>query len=101
MQDEITHKVNNLEKELDKLLTLFMQSKKMLQKQQEENLLLKNIIEKQNEQLNNFQNQDKISNIVNSLELGSESPEELKQQIETYIHKLDNCIAYLSKQLSQ
>jgi hypothetical protein len=101
MQDEITHKVNNLEKQLDKLLTLFVSAKKLLQKQQEENLLLKNIIEKQNQQLNNFQNQDKISNIVNSLELGSESPEELKQQIETYIHKLDNCINYLSKQLSQ
>jgi len=101
MQDELTHKVLHLENQLEKLLVIFVQSKKMLQKQQEENTLLKNIIEKQNIQLNNFQNQDKISNIVNSLELGSESPEELKLQIETYIHKLDTCIAYLSKQLSQ
>ncbi len=101
MQDELTHKITNLENQVEKLLVIFLQSKKLLQKQQEENLILKNIVEKQNEQLNNFQNQDKINNIVNSLELGLESPEELKLQIETYIHKLDNCITYLSKQLSQ
>lgn len=101
MQDELSHKVTNLENQLERLLSVFVQSKKMLLKQHEESLLLKNIIEKQNIQLNNFQNQEKINNIVNSLDLGSESPEELKLQIETYIHKLDNCIAYLSKQLSQ
>jgi hypothetical protein len=101
MQDELQNKINHLEKQLEKLLESYINTRKLLKKQQEENILLKNLVEKQNQQLNNFQNQDKINNIVKSLDLGAENPEELKLQIETYIHKLDACIAYLSKQLSQ
>ncbi len=101
MQDELQHKISHLEKQLEKLLEAYSNAKKMQKKLQEENSLLKNLTEKQNQELNNFQNQDKINNIVKSLDLGAENPEELKLQIETYIHKLDSCIAYLSKQLSQ
>lgn len=63
----------------------------------EENFSLKELVKKQTVQLNNFENQYKISKIVASIAPNAEDAAELKEKIDTYIADIDKCIAYLSK----
>jgi len=63
----------------------------------EENFSLKELVKKQTIQLNNFENQYKISKIVASIAPDAQDVAELREKIDTYITDIDKCIAYLSK----
>lgn len=57
---------------------------------------LRDAAEKKAEEINNFQNQIKISKIVDSMAV-EDNATELKYKINEYIKDIDKCIAHLSK----
>lgn len=95
--DFIISKLQNLELKLNKLLEEHEGLKVELSVSKAENDGLKNIIGKQNEELKNFQNQEKITKIVSSIAEGTHSNPELKLKINEYIKEIDRCIVYLSE----
>lgn len=60
-----------------------------------ENKDLRAAIEKKSSQINNFQNQIKISKIVDKMAVKDDTAE-LKDKINEYIKDIDKCIALLS-----
>ncbi|MBT31204.1 hypothetical protein [Chondrinema litorale] len=64
-----------------------------------ENKKLKSLLEEQNEKLNDFQYKAKISKIVQYLAVEDLSAEELRTKIDEYIKEIDNCLAYLSREV--
>ncbi|SRR5690606_2301968 len=60
-----------------------------------ENMDLRATIEKKASQINNFQNQIKISKIVDKMAVKDDTAE-LKDKINEYIKDIDRCIALLS-----
>lgn len=57
---------------------------------------LRETVEKKVEEINNFQNQIKISKIVDSMAV-EDNAAELKYKINEYIKDIDKCIAQLSR----
>lgn len=62
-----------------------------------ENDELRSLVKTKEEQVSSFQNQIKISKIVNKIDTGEENTSELKRKIDDYIKEIDKCIAHLSK----
>ncbi len=91
--------LSKTEKRIARLLTKYSQMQATLKSLKEENEQLKNIINQQNQTINDFQYKTKISKIVESLAGGTDDVMELRTKIDEYIKELDNCIAYLNKQL--
>jgi len=88
--DFLEHKIQSLLSELHSVKTELVQIK-------EENQDLKAIIQRQNEEIKNFQNQEKISKIVTSIAEDARNSSELKLKINEYIREIDKCIAHLSE----
>ncbi|GAB4128622.1 MAG: hypothetical protein OHK0045_03120 [Raineya sp.] len=87
--------------ELEARIQILVERYKLLKEEliicKEENLSLKELVKKQTIQINNFENQYKISKIVASIAPNTEDAAELKEKIDTYITDIDKCIAYLSR----
>ena len=62
-----------------------------------ENLRLKNQILQKEEEVRNFQNQEKISKIVTSIADDTYRKTELKLKINEYIKEIDKCIAFIKE----
>lgn len=56
---------------------------------------LQSVIDEKDNEIKNFQNQDNISKIVNTIAAESANSTELKLKINEYIREIDKCIAYL------
>lgn len=93
----LVDKLENLEAKVIKLLSQHDALKRQLVSTEKENLELRGVIEKQIEEIKNFQNQDKISKIVSSIADDTQNSSELKLKINEYIKEIDKCIAYLSE----
>ncbi|GAB4326823.1 MAG: hypothetical protein OHK0038_00270 [Flammeovirgaceae bacterium] len=107
MENNLIHEqISNTEAKIRLLLEKHIQLKEELAVLKKENNLLKyenenlkkNVNEK-NLQANDFQNQSKLSSIVDYLVAESETPTMLKDRIDEYIKEIDNCIAYLNRQI--
>jgi len=64
---------------------------------QSENLRLKNQVQQKEEEVRNFQNQEKISKIVTSIADDTYRKTELKLKINEYIKEIDKCIAFIKE----
>jgi len=95
--EEILSKLKQVEGKLQQLITEHSSLKKELKASIEENGTLRDSILKQNQDLKNFQNQDKISKIVSSMAEDTQKNTELKLKINEYIKEIDKCIAHLSE----
>lgn len=95
--DFIISKLQDLELKLKKLLVEQEALKAQLAASKAENEELNNIIRAQNEEIKNFQNQEKITKIVASIAEGAQNNTELKLKINEYIKEIDRCIVYLSE----
>ncbi len=89
--------LNNLERKVKLLLSDYTQLKEDYEKCQAENLQLKKTIEDQQSKISNFQNQSKISKIVESMVVGENDSDELKDVIDGYIKEINKCIAHLGE----
>jgi chromosome segregation ATPase len=95
--DLIVSQLQDLELKLKKLLGEHENLKAKLSASISDNESLKNTIEKQKEDIKNFQNQEKITKIVTSIAEGTQSNTELKLKINEYLKEIDRCIVYLSE----
>ncbi|MCS6833221.1 MAG: hypothetical protein NZ521_06585 [Flammeovirgaceae bacterium] len=103
MSLDIQEQISNTEAKIRILLERYAKCKEELASLQQEIASLR----KENEELKKnvniqaqqFQNQNKMLNIVDYLMADAESPSMLKERINEYIKEIDNCIAYLNGQI--
>ena len=85
---------------LERKIKLFKNEHQTVQEQlrilKVENNNLKTTLQRKEQQIGDFQNQNKISTIVDTIATGSNDATELKQYINEYIKEIDKCIAQLS-----
>jgi regulator of replication initiation timing len=95
--EEILSKLEQVGSKLQKLIGEHGDLKKELKASIEENNVLREAIQRQNQDIKNFQNQDKISKIVSSMAEDTQKNTELKLKINEYIKEIDKCIAHISE----
>lgn len=92
-------KLEELASHVDELLNRFQLMQADHNTVKEENKKLKSLLEEKNQLLNDFQYKSKISKIVQYLAVDDLSAEELRTKIDEYIKEIDNCLAYLSREV--
>ncbi|MEQ8473433.1 MAG: hypothetical protein RIC35_19705 [Marinoscillum sp.] len=95
--ETLRSELNNLERKVKLLLSDYAQLKGDFEKTQVENQHLKSQLQQQETKISNFQNQTKISKIVESMVVGENDSEELKDVIDGYIKEINKCIAHLGE----
>lgn len=94
---DLDHKVNNLQIRLTTLLKEYKSLKEKLADSDREKKELQSRLEQREQELINFQNQDKISKIVSSIADETHGHTELKLKVNELIREIDKCIAHLSE----
>ena len=92
----IDHKLAQLENNLYELLESYQEKSQLLDQLKEENRALQSKIDLLNNKLSDFQNQDKMSKLVNNTSVDHGESVELKNRLNEYIKEIDRCIAHLS-----
>lgn len=96
-QEQILEKLHAITAKLSRLTQNYKFVCEELSRSRASNGELRTQIERQNEEIKNFQNQHKISKIVSSLAESTHNTPELRLKINEYIKEIDKCIAYLSE----
>ena len=94
--DRLYRELQSLERKIQVLLSENEKLKLDLDTSKLENEDLKGKLSEQSSRIDGFQNQMKISNIVNNIVDGADSAK-LKEEIDGYIRELDKCIAHLAE----
>lgn len=89
--------LETLEQKIQLLSEKYALSQVELSMVKEENTELKGFVKKQNAQINNFQNQYKISKIVAKIAPDAKEAAELRDKLDQYINETEKCITFLSK----
>lgn len=89
--------LNNLERKLILLLNDFNKKKQEVEILKAENSNLISQLSDREEQLDNFQNKDKISKLASSMVVDEGDTEALGNLLNEYINEVDKCIAHLSE----
>lgn len=95
--DVLRIELQHLERKVRVLLSEHSQVKTEVALLRAENEALKSQIESKTAHLSNFQNQMKMSKIVESMIVGEGSTSELREVIDDYIKEIDKCIAHLGE----
>jgi len=95
-KDQLINELTLLERKIKLLLAEHKSMKDGLSQLKMENDKLRSIVKIKEEQIADFQNQNKISTIVDNVVAGGEDTTELKQYLNEYIREIDKCIAHLS-----
>ena len=97
MQNEqLYREIQNLERKIQLILSDNRKLREDLSHVKTENESLKSKVESQMTNLNSFQNQLKISKLVNNMVVSDGDSAGLKEQIDGYIKEIDKCIAHLA-----
>jgi len=98
MSDEkLRNELTNLERKVLLLLSEHSKVKDQVSSFQRENEDLKRRIAGQQQELSSFQNNYKITKIVDSMTAGGDDSRELKEVLNNYIKEIDKCIAHLGE----
>lgn len=87
--------LQRIESKLTRLILRYNQTQEALGKAQQEIRELQSVILLKEAEIKNFQNQDNITKIVNTIAADAANATELKLKINEYIREIDKCIAYL------
>ncbi len=109
-KDEVQAKFEALEKKTLRLIDICDYLKAELKQAAQENEELKITVKKQAAEIklsakkqesnqNNFQNNHKISKLVESITADSKGTTDLKMRLDEYIQELNKCISHLSQQI--
>lgn len=90
--------LSNLERRIRLLLGEHDRLKEIFEAVNKENQELKAQLEAKVASLASFQNQMKITKLVEGMVVGTHSSDELKEVIDDYIKEIDRCIAHLGEQ---
>ncbi len=98
-KEKLTLELQALERKIMLLLNDYTALKGELVHVKEENTELRRTLQNREDKINSFQNQIKISKIVDSIAVGKdkEDANQLKLTINGYIKEIDKCIAHLSE----
>ncbi|MBU2914538.1 MULTISPECIES: hypothetical protein [Reichenbachiella] len=96
-ESRLRSELNQLERKLVLLLSDFKKKDAEIEMLKLENQKLKLHLEEKDEKMASFQNQDKISKIVNSMVVDENDTEALSNLLSEYINEVDKCIAHLSE----
>ncbi|GAA4442331.1 hypothetical protein GCM10023188_41920 [Pontibacter saemangeumensis] len=87
--------LRHIEDRLRKLVTRYTDVQQKLASAQEEIKFLEGLVEEKEQQIKNFQNQENIVKIVDTIAGNPANSTELKLKLNEYIREIDKCIAYL------
>ena len=93
----LQNEFQSLKRKINLLLNQFANEKQKIEQLKIENQQLNNQLEAKTEQIQNFQNQIKISKIAGSIGTDNEDVSKLKDKIDDYVNEIDYCIAQLSR----
>jgi chromosome segregation ATPase len=93
----LQNEFQSLERKVNLLLNQFAGIKQKNQQLNVENQQLTDQLKAKTEQIQNFQNQIKISKIAGSIGTDNEDVSKLKDKIDDYVNEIDYCIAQLSR----
>jgi len=96
-QDLLKNNISNLERKLVLLIDKYKTMKGEVDLLKEQNGELKDLLKQKDAQVSSFQNQIKISKIVDEIDSGGEDATELRRKIDDYIKEIDKCILHLSR----
>ncbi len=97
-KEDLQSQLTSLEKKIHKLILKCNTLKKEHDRVVEENIVLKETIKQQQEEIENFKSQEKLGNIVAaSITATAENRVGLKKKLNEYIDEVDKCIAHLSE----
>lgn len=96
MSNSIDQKLAQLENNLHHLLRSYQEKSQVANQLLEENRNLQLKIEDLQARVSDFQNQDKMSKLVNNTSVEREDSIELKNRLNEYIKEIDRCIAHMS-----
>ncbi len=96
-RDRLNNELQALERKIRLLITQYSQEKKTNENLTIQNIELKSLLNSKEQQIQDFQNQIKISTIVDSISVGDSEATEVKNKIDDYIKEIDSCINQLSK----
>lgn len=96
-KESLRVELNNLERRVKILLSEHNRLKDEMKALRSEYDQLKVQLEQKESNLVNFQNQRKISKIVETMVVGDNDSKELKEVIDDYIKEIDKCIAHLGE----
>jgi hypothetical protein len=89
------HQIQNIEAKVHELVQQYQAGQDRLQAAHQEIARLQQVIQERETEIKNFQNQDNISKIVQTIAVDTASSTELKLKINEYLREIDKCIAYL------
>ncbi|RED92819.1 DUF3450 domain-containing protein [Marinoscillum furvescens] len=95
--DTLRSELQHLERRVKLLINEYTRLKEDFENVRVENQHLRGQLQQQEAKLSNFQNQTKISKIVESMVVGDTDSDELKDVIDDYIKEIDKCIAHLGE----
>ena len=95
--EKLYREFQNLERKIQLVLSENRRLKDELSQSESENQILKSKLDNQQVNLSTFQNQVKMSKIVNNMMVSDEESAQLKKQIDGYIKEIDKCIAHLAE----
>ncbi|MEQ9402790.1 MAG: hypothetical protein RIM99_04315 [Cyclobacteriaceae bacterium] len=95
-KEELYREIQNLERKIQLILNENAKLRHDLSQAKNESEALKIKVESQTTNLSSFQNQMKISKLVNNMTVGGGESAELKEKLDGYIKEIDKCIAHLA-----
>ena len=95
-QASIESKLQELQKNLQKLITAYTAQTALVDQLKSDNQKLKVEVEGLEAKVTDFQNQDKMAKLVKNTSVEKEESIELKHRLNEYIKEIDRCIAHLS-----
>ncbi|MBD1396685.1 hypothetical protein H9Q13_05860 [Pontibacter sp. JH31] len=87
--------LQSIEDKVRKLLSKHADVQEKLAAAQEEIKFMESLLEEKEQQIKNFQNQENIVKIVDTIAGNTANSTELKLKLNEYIREIDKCIAYL------
>ena len=95
-RDRLNNELQVLERKIRLLIAQYNQEKKKSDDFESKYLEIKGLLESKEQQIQDFQNKNNISTIVDSIAVGDEAVE-VKNKIDDYIKEIDRCINQLNK----
>ncbi len=95
--EQLYREIQTLERKIQLILADNQKLREELSQSQNENQVLQGKVESQMTNISHFQNQMKMSKLVNNMVVGGGDSEELKVKLDGYIKEIDKCIAHLAE----
>jgi chromosome segregation ATPase len=96
-KDNLQSELKVLERKIRLLINQYNIEKKKSEDFEAKYLEMKSLLDSKQQQIQDFQNKNNISTIVDSIAVGDNQAAEVKSKIDDYIKEIDLCINKLSK----